>query len=67
MKASIKILLVEDNPYDAELLREMLLGVSTVQFDWVHVTLLGDALKRLREDTFDAILLDLSLPDSHGQ
>ena len=67
MKPSIKILLVEDNPYDAELLREMLLGVSTVQFDWVHVTLLGDALKRLREDTFDAILLDLSLPDSHGQ
>jgi signal transduction histidine kinase len=67
MKPSIKILLVEDNPYDAELLREMLLGVSTVQFEWVHVTLLGDALKRLREDTFDAILLDLSLPDSLGQ
>jgi signal transduction histidine kinase len=67
MKPSIKILLVEDNPYDAELLREMLMGVSTVQFDWVHVTLLGDALKRLREDTFDAILLDLSLPDSLGQ
>lgn len=67
MKPSIKILLVEDNPYDAELLREMLLGVSNVQFAWVHVTLLGEALKRLREDTFDAILLDLSLPDSHGQ
>ena len=67
MKPSIKVLLVEDNPYDAELLREMLLGVPSVQFDWVQVALLGDALKRLREDTFDAILLDLSLPDSHGQ
>jgi len=67
MKPSIKILLVEDNPYDAELLREMLLGVSNVQLAWVHVPLLGDALKRLREEEFDAILLDLSLPDSHGQ
>lgn len=67
MKPSIKILLVEDNPYDAELLREMLLGVSSVQFEWVHVPLLGEALKRLREEKFDAILLDLSLPDSHGQ
>jgi len=67
MKPSIKILVVEDNPYDAELLREMLLGVSGIQLDWVHVPLLGDALKRLREENFDAILLDLSLPDSHGQ
>ena len=67
MKPSIKLLLVEDNPYDAELLREMLLGVSSVQLAWVHVPLLGDALKRLREEKFDAILLDLSLPDSHGQ
>jgi len=67
MKPSIKILLVEDNPYDAELLREMLLGVSSVQFEWVHVPLLGEALKRLREEKFDAILLDLSLPDSLGQ
>jgi sigma-B regulation protein RsbU (phosphoserine phosphatase) len=67
MKPSIKILLVEDNPYDAELLREMLLGVPSVQFEWVHVPLLGEALKRLREEKFDAILLDLSLPDSQGQ
>jgi DNA-binding NarL/FixJ family response regulator len=42
-------------------------GVSSVQFEWVHVPLLGEALKRLREERFDAILLDLSLPDSLGQ
>jgi signal transduction histidine kinase len=67
MKPTIKVLLIEDNPYDADLLREMLLGVSSVQFDWVHVLRLGDALNRLRVERFDAILLDLSLPDSQGQ
>jgi len=67
MEPSIKILLVEDNPDDAELLQEMLLGVSTVQFEWVHVPRLNDAINRLREERFDTILLDLSLPDSNGQ
>ena len=67
MEPSIKILLVEDNPSDAEMLQELLLGISTVQFEWVHVPSLNDAINHLREDKFDAILLDLSRPDSHGQ
>ena len=67
MEAAIKILLVEDSPYDAELLREMLLSVTSVHFEWVHVPRLAEAIHRLREERFDTILLDLSLPDSHGQ
>jgi sigma-B regulation protein RsbU (phosphoserine phosphatase) len=67
MEPTIKILLVEDNPYDAELLREMLSGVSTTQFEWVHVPRLNEAINRLQEERFDSILLDLSLPDSNGQ
>jgi signal transduction histidine kinase len=66
-KPSIKILLVEDNPYDAELLQETLLEVPTVGFQWVHVPQLNDAISRLREERFDIVLLDLSLPDSQGQ
>src|SRR5208337_3023857 len=67
MEPSIKILLVEDNPSDAQMLQELLLGISTVQFEWVHVPSLNDAINHLREDRFDVILLDLSRPDSHGQ
>jgi sigma-B regulation protein RsbU (phosphoserine phosphatase) len=66
-KPSIKILLVEDNPDDAELLQETLSHVPTVRFEWVHVLRLHDAIARLREERFDVILLDLSLPDSQGQ
>lgn len=67
VRNSIKILLVEDDPFDAELLREMLSEVHPVQFEWAHVERLNDAIHRLREDRFDVILLDLSLPDSLGQ
>lgn len=62
----INILLVEDSPTDALLLREALSGVNSVRFRTAHVERLGDALKRLQEQTFDLILLDLGLPDSQG-
>ena len=62
----IHILLVEDNPGDALLLREALADVTTVQFDLIHVCRLGDALQQLEHDLIDVILLDLSLPDSQG-
>ena len=62
----IKILLVEDNPDDAHLLREMLTEVTAVQFALAHVERLDEALKRLGEERFDVTLLDLALPDSQG-
>jgi len=62
----IKILLVEDNPGDARLLREILAEVTFTQFELAHVERLSEALKRLGEKRFDVILLDLSLPDSQG-
>lgn len=67
MEPSVKILLVEDNPYDAELLQEMISGVSAGRFDCVQVAGLNDALNRLREEKFDTILLDLALADDHWQ
>ena len=63
----IRVLLVEDNPGDARLLQEAIAEVGAgglVQLE--HVERLSEALKRLSAETFDVILLDLSLPDEHG-
>jgi diguanylate cyclase (GGDEF)-like protein len=62
----IHILLVEDNPGDAFLLQEALADVTRAQFNLIHVSRLGDALQQLEQELIDVILLDLSLPDSHG-
>lgn len=62
----IKVLLVEDNPGDARLLREALAETARGRFDLTHVDRLGEALLRLEEGRFDIILLDLSLPDAQG-
>ena len=62
----VNILLVEDNPAEARLLQELLKGNQSAQFSLVRVKRLGEALDRLVEQEFDAILLDLTLPDSVG-
>ena len=61
-----KVLLVEDNPGHALLLREMLGRTAPAQFAVTHVARLDEALERLGEGPFDLVLLDLSLPDSMG-
>ena len=63
---SIRVLLVEDNPGDARLIRETLTEVSGVQFHLEWVDRLSTGLERLAEGGIDAVLLDLSLPDSQG-
>jgi phosphoserine phosphatase RsbU/P len=62
----IRILLVEDDPGDARLLREMLADAGTMRSELVWSTQLGEALQRLSAESFDVILLDLSLADSQG-
>jgi diguanylate cyclase (GGDEF)-like protein/PAS domain S-box-containing protein len=64
-KESIKILLVEDNPGDARLLREMckeegLHGTLT------HVESMQEAENHAAEHQVDIVLLDLGLPDAQG-
>ena len=66
-KKSIQtILLVEDNPGDARLLREMLNEQGLRRIEMTHVERWSDAAKRLTEQPVDIILLDLGLPDAHG-
>jgi len=62
----ISILLVEDNPRDVALLKEMLSEVNTVQFELTHCNMLSSALTLLSKESFGIILLDLSLPDGNG-
>jgi diguanylate cyclase (GGDEF)-like protein len=62
----INVLLVEDSPTDALLLREALTDERSMDFRTAHAESLADALRRLQEQRFDLILLDLGLPDSQG-
>ncbi len=62
----ITILLVEDNSADARLVQIALANAKGARFDVSHVERLSQALHKLGGPVFDAILLDLSLPDSHG-
>ncbi|MDB4969762.1 MAG: histidine kinase [Myxococcales bacterium] len=61
-----RVLLVEDNPADARLLRELLAEARHDRFEIVHVDRVSAALDRLGEGGIDAMLLDLSLPDGAG-
>ena len=62
----IRILLVEDDPDDVWVMRNLLGDRWDEPFDMVQVELLSAAIERCAEDPFDVILLDLSLPDSRG-
>jgi diguanylate cyclase (GGDEF)-like protein/PAS domain S-box-containing protein len=65
-KNSIRILLVEDNAGDARLLQEMFKTQRSQTIELTHVQRMSDAEKRLAENVFDIILLDLGLPDAQG-
>lgn len=68
--SSLRILLVEDNPNDAMLVRKRL-GESESSFlpdtvDLHHVESLEAAFESLDDQQFDLLLLDLGLPESSG-
>jgi diguanylate cyclase (GGDEF)-like protein len=65
-KSIRKVLLVEDNPGDARLVREMLNEDGSYTTDITHVETIGDAKKLFPDRAFDLILLDLGLPDAQG-
>jgi len=63
---AIRILLVEDNPGDARLIRELLAEDGAGRFDLQWADCLTEGLRRLAGPGFDLVLLDLSLPESRG-
>ena len=60
------ILLIEDSPDDAFLFQEMLSEVGGTGVELVHCDRLSKGLAHVGRCGIDAILLDLSLPDSRG-
>lgn len=66
MDAQTRILLIEDNPGDARLLRELLAEGNANRFLLTHADRLDAGIRCLSQSPVDIILLDLSLPDSQG-
>lgn len=62
----IKVLLIEDNLGDFELILRMLDKSENVKFKLSHTQKLGSGLELLEMNKFDIILLDLGLPDCEG-
>ena len=65
-KSSITILLIEDNPDDARLIREMFKGTTSHETIISHVTSMREAEIHIVDHAVDIILLDLGLPDAQG-
>lgn len=62
----IDILLVEDNPSDVQLIQEYLEDEQQYDFKCFEADSLKTAFEILSHRDFDAVLLDLNLPDSAG-
>lgn len=66
MDKPLHILLVEDNPGDADLIREMLPSDDESEFRVHCVSRLSEAVSHLHQQETDLALLDLDLPDCQG-
>jgi len=62
----IKVLLIEDSDVDSQLTQDLLTEWSVEEFKITRTKTLGEGLALLSRERFDAVLLDLSLPDGFG-
>jgi diguanylate cyclase (GGDEF)-like protein len=61
-----RVLLVEDNPADVMLLRDILDEHPTFSFQLTHFPRVQQAIEFLKGETADVVLLDYNLPDVDG-
>jgi two-component system, cell cycle sensor histidine kinase and response regulator CckA len=66
LHGAVRVLLIEDNPTDALLLRESLAESASIKFELTHVRLIAEARECLRTQSFDLVMTDLGLSDSRG-
>jgi DNA-binding response OmpR family regulator len=62
----INILLIEDNPGDVRIIRELLREANGASVALVCADRLSSGIQQLTEGGVDLVLLDLTLPDSKG-
>jgi len=65
-RPELRVLLIEDDPGDARLVRTLLGRAQDLHATVVHRDRLAGGLERLAEGGIDVVLLDFSLPDSTG-
>lgn len=63
----MRILIVEDNPTDRQLLRYLLEDKFQNEAKFLEASNLGDAFRYLEGGNIDCVVLDLQLPDSIGR
>jgi DNA-binding response OmpR family regulator len=63
---AIKVLIIDDNPDDSRIAGKFLERYPHAGFEVSVADRLSRAFSHLDRGHFDAILLDLNLPDSHG-
>lgn len=65
-KERIKVLLIEDNPDDEIIFKEMINKMTDTSFDMKWERNLTQGLEVMRSNDFDIVILDLGLPESEG-
>ncbi len=63
---SFTALLIDDNPADIHLIRQMLAEVGWARFDLEVVSRLSEGMARLAVEEIAVAIVDLALPDSNG-
>jgi putative two-component system response regulator len=63
---NIKVMVIEDNPADANLIMEMMEDCAPGSLEFENAGTLESGLGLLARNTYKAVLLDLGLPDSKG-
>ncbi len=63
---SFNVLLIEDNPGDVELIRELLTEITGTYFQIESAEQLSIGLNMVTQGNYDVLLLDFFLPDSSG-
>jgi hypothetical protein len=66
MSDKLRVLIVEDNPADADFIQETLAEAGPVSFLVESVSRLSEAFTRIESKGIDLVFLDLGLPDSQG-
>jgi signal transduction histidine kinase/DNA-binding response OmpR family regulator len=66
MAGPVRILLIEDNPEDAQIMQEAVAGIKDGGFALEWVDRLEKGLARLPKGGIDLVLTDLQLPDAKG-
>ena len=63
---TLNILLIEDNPLDVRIVKELLKDTHLFNYNLFAEQTLKNSLIRMQNNSFDVILMDLNLPDSKG-